>query len=272
MFQNFLNNFSKQLKHTKNILYRNANKKEFYNLYFSLLKNPKFQRITNTNYDEYVQHLNLFKDKFNTFKKTCSKGIYEFRKYKPHNLTKDVFNKQKFLNKLNYEKNKKLFVQNLHSIYSKFNNANLSKASLFEKFPYLNKEKLRYNAQYFKDFLNKKMQNNGSTTFNNKQHSENSSHNYWKININRLTNKVVEKIRSKKLMFRNKIKNTTLRLILYFIAFVAFIKAIQSILRRVIYGKTPDEKYDQILQSLNDLQRQNEELRQVNQRLLELRK
>jgi bacteriorhodopsin len=69
---------------------------------------------------------------------------------------------------------------------------------------------------------------------------------------------------------KDTIKNTTYRYILYFVSFIFFIMFLKFSLNELTGSKNSnDEKYEQISNKLNELERQNEELRTMNQRLLE---
>lgn len=68
---------------------------------------------------------------------------------------------------------------------------------------------------------------------------------------------------------KKKIKFTTYKILFYIFAFIFIIKIIKYLFKKMIYGDSEDDKYNNLLKSLNQLQKQNEELRIMNQRLLE---
>ncbi len=69
MFENFSNNLLKNLNRTKELLSRNLNKETLSQKYFKFLKDPKIQKITGVNPDEYNQKINLLKQVHNNKKK-----------------------------------------------------------------------------------------------------------------------------------------------------------------------------------------------------------
>lgn len=69
---------------------------------------------------------------------------------------------------------------------------------------------------------------------------------------------------------KSKLKFKAYKIIFYIIGIIVLIKSIKYFIGRLLSGdKSHDEKYDKIVKSLDNLQKQNEELRKINEKLLE---
>ncbi len=86
------------------------------------------------------------------------------------------------------------------------------------------------------------------------------------MNLFRKNNNLIDKTF---VFVKNKIKYTTYKFLFYILGFILIVKSIKFSFNKIIHGNSEDKKYDLILNSLNELERQNEELRIINQKLMD---
>jgi len=242
------------MNRTKGHLLKNLNKQTLSQKYYQFLKNPKIQKITKVNPDEYNQHLRYLQQLFNIKKKEFENQLKELKKSKPEKIMQDVFTKNKSLiDRLNLERIKYKLNEKLDDF--SYNLRNLcDRSKHFNKFSVYSKEKL--------DFLRSKSKENFRVNRDNKI--------YEKINSNDYFNIMKEKALFVKNYIKETIKNTTYMYILYFVSFIFFIKVLKFSFNELSGNKNSyDENYEQISNKLNELERQNEELIIINKRLFE---
>lgn len=254
MFQNFLNNFSRNVNKTKDQLVKNLNKELLKQKYFKLLNDPKIQRITKVSPEEYKQQMNFLKQSYSNKKKELQKELDKLKQRKPEEIFKQAFKNKDYLNRLNLEKNKEKLKQKLDTTSWKLRNFYENGNKYFKNFASQNKEK-------FNGFKSKETEN-----LNERRNSKS----FENLNANKYFGMLKEKAYFFKDYANRQLKSTTYRLIFYFVSFIFMIKFFKYLLNKLFGRKdSKDEKYDQIIKQLNELQRQNEELRLMNQRLLD---
>lgn len=254
MFPNFFNNFSKNIYKTKAHLMRNLNRETLSQNYYKLLKDPKIQKITNVNPDEYNQHMKFLKQVYNNKKKELKQELNHLKKKKPEEMVREVFSKNKFLNQINLSKNKQIIKEKIDLVSLKIKKFYDDRHYYLNKFSFLNKDKF--------ENLKHKAQENFSRQRNYKF--------FNKLNSNFYFNKVKQRALFVKNYAQDKLKITTFKLIFSFFSFIFVVEFIRNFLNTLFKNKNYEgEKYDQIIKQLNDLQRQNEELRLMNKTLLE---
>jgi len=86
MFQNFLNNLTNNLKKTSEQLSKNIKKEDISKKYMDFIKNPKIQKYTNVNPNEYNQQMRYFKQTIINKKKEFEEEFNELKKKKPEDL------------------------------------------------------------------------------------------------------------------------------------------------------------------------------------------
>lgn len=287
MFQNFMNNISKNMNKTKehlsknlnkqslnetkeklikNInkksinktkeqLIKNLNKESISHKYNEFLKNPKIQKFTNVNPEEYNQHLNYFKRTIANKRMEYKLKFEELKKKKPEDNFKELFLKKKFI------LNRKLTDYN-HKLKEGFNNNSNILKKLFTK-----------NDHYIKKFtssLKKKSFASRKSNLKNKLNFNNIDKTYQKLKSNEYIYGFKDKVMNISNYARDKFKITSYKLLFYLFGLIFGIKFLNYLVDRLLNSKSDtNEKYDRIIKQLDELQKQNEELKITNQKLLE---
>ncbi len=91
MYKKFFDNFSNNIKRTTEQFSNKIKKGILFKRYIDLLKNPKVQKFTNVNPNEYNQQISFFKQTLINKKKEYQRALNELKQKKPEDLVKYIF-------------------------------------------------------------------------------------------------------------------------------------------------------------------------------------
>ncbi len=213
----------------------------------------------------------------------------QLRKRKPQEIIKEAFTNNKYVNKINLAKNKYKFEEKIDSVRWKIRNIYGKRHKFYDNMSFLKTDKIEnFQSKTQESFsrLKKKIFNKLNSdsymnkikieNFKSKTHESFSRHSkkniFKKLISDSYKNKIKEKVYFIINNAQDRLKIKTYRIIFYFLSFVLIIMFIKYLLTKLFEKKNSysnDEKNNQLIERINDLLRENEELRFINHSLLE---
>ena len=245
MFQNFLFNFKKNIQKVQNTLKQDSQKMDFSKIFSNFMKKPLIKKVSNVNSSEYNQMLNFFKQDLQKLK---YKSNTVFKKYQ------NVLSEKLNLIKITKPKNYLNFIKK-KSFFSKYDIKSQNE-KIKNKFSYISS--IIRNSKSFGSYI---------SSFSNKK-----TFDFEKLKLKNISENLKNELFNLKNLTKRKFRILFLKIALISLSIILIIRGIKYSIYIFFYGNSSDDKYDRILKSLEVLQQQNEELRRINQKLLEANK